>query len=276
MTDDDRIHETSDRARSQTDAEHTEASSQSMEVLGRLAAGISHDFKNLLTAILGNCHLMLEDAIVEERVGDVLRETLEAAGAGAEIVSQLMRFGGPAGGTDERADLTEVVDRALHLVGRFVGEDIRIESASAGVPLPVRLSMGQIEQIVMNLVLNAREAMPSGGSLKIAVGELRISGIGAIGSRTRSDVLGRRIPPGDYAVLTVTDDGAGMSPDVQGRVLEPYFTTKATNEGPRGLGLSTVYGLATGAGGWVALRSEQSAGTTVTVYLPLIGRHHPA
>lgn len=239
-----------------------------MEALGRLAAGISHDFKNLLTAILGNCHLMLEDPVVEQRVGDILRETLEAAGTGAEIVSQLMRFSGQPV-ADQRADVSEVIERFLHLVRRFVGEDVTIISSIAAGPLHVRLGTGQIEQVVMNLVVNAREAMPAGGALSLSVGQIQLGAVGAIGSRTRTDVLGTPIPPGDYVVIIVADDGIGMSAEVRQRVLEPFFTTKGSTEGARGLGLSTVYGLVTGAGGWVALRSEPERGTVVTVYLPV-------
>ena len=241
---------------------------QRMESLGRLAAGISHDFRNLLTAILGNVHLMLEDEVVEARVGDVLRETLDAAGAGAEIVSQLTRFSRPSTGS-ATADLVVVVDRLIELLKRFVGEDVHIQRTLARGPLQVPLDAGQIEQIVMNLVFNARDAMPGGGELRVHVSRQGVTAEDESGSGPRRDVLGRAIPPGEYAVLSISDDGAGIAPELRAHVFEPFFSTKDPAEGTRGLGLSTVYGIVTGAGGRIALRSTVDKGTIITAYLPL-------
>jgi PAS domain S-box-containing protein len=234
---------------------------QRMEAVGRLAGGVAHDFNNLLTAILGYASIV--DA--ELPPGDPLREDVtaitQAAGSASSLVRQLLAFSRRQMLRPEELDLTTVVDRVVPLLRRLAGERVAFRAALAdGLP-GVRADPGQLEQVLVNLVVNARDAMPDGGSVTVETADVTIDEAEA---RTQ---LGLR--PGHYVALTVTDTGHGMDRDVRERVFEPFFTTKEPGRGT-GLGLATVYGIVKQSDGYIAVSSEPGQGASFRVLLPAL------
>ncbi len=231
---------------------------QRMEALGRLAGGVAHDFNNLLTVILGNTTLLrgtVDGASSQAR----LAEIQHAAKSATELTRQLLVFGRRQMLERRVVDLRELVERLRTLFGRLIGEDVRIELALCASAATALVDPTQIEQIVVNLVLNARDAMPDGGTLRVGVnivtpGE---SAAGALGIAT-----------GPCAQITVTDTGTGMGADVRARVFDPFFTTKPVGKGT-GLGLSIAYGAARQNQGDISFQSEVGRGTTFFVTFPL-------
>jgi PAS domain S-box-containing protein len=229
--------------------------SQKMEAVGRLAGGIAHDFNNLLLAIDLNLDLMA-------RAGDIARrdhfagEARHATQRAADLTRQLLALGRKAQAELELLDVNAVVQGMLTLVGRLIGENIEIDVDLAESLPPVRADAAQLEQVVLNLCLNARDAMPEGGRLSIAT---RLTAADA--------VSGARAGDGDWVALRVTDSGIGMSPEVRERAFEPFFTTKSKGKGT-GLGLATVYGVVEQHGGSVRVESELGRGATFEVLLP--------
>jgi signal transduction histidine kinase/ActR/RegA family two-component response regulator len=234
---------------------------QKMEAVGRLAGGIAHDFNNLLTAIAGYTEAVRDrlpgDAQARADLGEIVRATDRAA----SLTRQLLAFSRQQVLQPKVLDLAAVVASLANLLRRLIGEtiELRVEAATTG--LFVRADQHQIEQVLLNLALNARDAMPKGGTLTI----------GLHGVVTRAD----RVPQaanlrmGPYAVLTVRDDGVGMTEEVRARAFDPFFTTKGTGQGT-GLGLATVYGIVQQSGGAVWLDSAPSRGTTVVIHLPRV------
>ncbi|HVS13690.1 MAG TPA: ATP-binding protein [Thermoanaerobaculia bacterium] len=233
---------------------------QKMEAVGLLAGGIAHDFNNLLTAILGYCDLLtLELGDRPDALAQV-REIHVAGERGAGLVRQLLAFGRTQVLTLEELDLDAVVLEMKGLVQRALGERIRLELALDPEPCWVRADRGQIEQVLLNLAVNARDAMPEGGRLRVSV----------VAGEQASRVAGARAPEGeDFVLLSVADDGEGIGEGIEDRIFDPFFTTKARGKGS-GLGLATVHGIVHQSGGRVWVESVPGRGATFRVQLPRV------
>jgi PAS domain S-box-containing protein len=235
--------------------------SQKLEAVGRLAAGVAHDFNNLLMGISG-CAQIASKRIQSDAPRPYLDNIRQSAESGAAMTRQLVavtRKGGT--GQKEQSALDRVVDRLEEMLKRLIGRDVSLStvlSAERGIPACAR---GQIEQIVINLVVNARDAMPGGGEIKIATWATDISA---------ESELPHGLAPGRYLVLSVTDAGTGMNADTKARIFEPFFTTKPVGKGT-GLGLSTVFEIVEDAGGTIELDTEEGKGTEFRVFLPWAG-----
>jgi len=233
---------------------------QKMEAVGKLAGGIAHDFNNLLVVILGHAELLgrwtRDDPKLTQHT-DAIRDASERAAA---LVKQLLAFGRRQQRLPEVLDLNQLVDRLRGMLARLIGEDLVLETLLAEQSLPVEVDPGQIEQVIMNLVSNARDASPEGGVLRIETEPVEIS--------TPGDDTAHSLPPGRYALLTVSDDGIGMTPDVVEKAFDPYFTTKDSGRGT-GLGLSTVYAIVQESRGAIHIDSTPDVGTAVRIHLPL-------
>ena len=232
---------------------------QKMEAVGRLAGGIAHDFNNLLTAILGYTDLALSQAGPNDHWATDIREVQRAAESATHLTRQLLAFSRKEVVTPQLLRLDELATQMAPLLRRLLGEDIRLEIA--GDPVHVRADRGHLEQVVMNLAVNARDAMPTGGALEIRTAVVTLQDPLALG------LIG--LPPGDYAQLTVSDTGCGMDDETQSHLFEPFFTTKEKGKGT-GLGLSTVYGIVAQNMGRVVANSQVGRGTTFTIYLPRV------
>jgi hypothetical protein len=234
---------------------------QKMEAVGRLAGGIAHDFNNVLTAIFGYTELLIEEFLEDDpRRADVV-EIRRAAERAAALTRQLLAFSRKQIMQPRLLDLNEVIKSVENLLTRLVGDDILVELRLAPDLATVRADPGQIEQVLMNLAANARDAMPEGGRLSLS---------------TRNEHRGQQfagrpgLAPGPYAVLSVTDTGTGVPLEVREQIFEPFFTTKEQGKGT-GLGLATVYGIVKQTGGGIYVESEAGQGTTFLVYLPQAG-----
>jgi signal transduction histidine kinase len=227
-----------------------------VEALGQLTAGVVHDFNNLLTAILDNLEL-LKDVTPDEGSRQLLRNATRSAQRGAELNAQLLGFARKQTLLLRAIDLNHVLTGMSDLLRATVGDLIRIETCTRPNTWPVLVDSNQIALVVLNLVINARDAMPCGGTLTI---EMRYATFG-IGDSPDG------LPAGDYVTLSVSDTGAGMSEDVRAMAFEPFFTTKGPGEGS-GLGLSMVLGVATQSGGGVQINSQPGSGTSIQVLLP--------
>ncbi len=237
---------------------------QKMEALGRLASGVAHDFNNLLTVILGYCELLLADVGPDDPrqadIGEIQRAGTLAAG----LTRQLLTFSRKEIIEPTRLDLNEVVTELRAMLGRLIRVDVEVALNLRSEPAIVNADRGQVEQIVLNLAVNARDAMPKGGALTIETADVEIDDHYA---KTHLD-----LKPGPYVVLTVSDTGTGITPQVRARLFEPFFTTKEPGKGT-GLGLPTVHGIVVRSGGSVHVHSEVGRGTSVRVYFP---RANPA
>jgi PAS domain S-box-containing protein len=232
---------------------------QRMEAVGRLAGGVAHDFNNLLAAILGHGELMLSDLPPDHPLRRNAEEIQKAGVRGAMLTRQLLAFSRKEVLAPGVIDLNAVMLALDELLNRLIGEDIELVTVPAMAPVRTRADRGQMEQIMMNLAINARDAMPTGGRLTIEITSAELD-----------DVYARqhaRVKPGRYAVIAVSDTGVGMDSDTLAHAFEPFFTTKEQGKGT-GLGLSTVYGIAEQAGGHVWVFSEPGVGTTFKVHLP--------
>jgi two-component system cell cycle sensor histidine kinase/response regulator CckA len=232
---------------------------QKMEAIGRLAGGVAHDFNNLLTVILGYCELLLADLDPDDLRQADIAEIQTAGARGAGLTRQLLAFSRKEIIEPMRLDLNVVVADMRAMLGRLIGEDVKVVVNLRPELAPVIADRGQVEQIVMNLAVNARDAMPKGGTLTIETANVDLDEPYA---RTHLEVTA-----GPYVALTVTDTGTGMTPDVQARLFEPFFTTKALGKGT-GLGLATVHGIVMRSGGSVTVDSEVGKGTSFKVYFP--------
>lgn len=229
------------------------AQADKMEAIGRLAGGVAHDFNNLLLAIRGYSELALQRRTRAGEDDADLREVLSATERAARLTQQLLVFGRRQPTQPEAIDLGEVVEDMEKMLRRLIGENIELVCTHAERPVGTLGDRGQLEQIVANLAINARDAMPEGGKLTIAVSEIE-----------RDD--GGTLPAGRYALLAVTDTGCGIDADTAAHIFEPFFSTKG--EYGTGLGLATVQSIATQSGGEVLVYSEPGKGTTFAVYLP--------
>ena len=248
----------------QVETEHSLAESiermhhlEKLESLGRLVGGVTHDFNNLLTAILGQAGLLLDRA-TDERTRHGLAEIQEAGEQAAALTRQLLNFSRPQSAEILVVDVNELIRSIEGILTRLIGEDVELKIDYGDGLDPVELNPRQLQQVIINFVVNARDAMPNGGRLSIAT-EAVIVGA----SREESG----NVPAGRYTVITVTDTGVGMDNDTLERMFEPYFTTKPMGRGT-GLGLSTVYGVVKAAGGYIDVTSRPGAGARFDVLLP--------
>ncbi len=233
--------------------------SQKMESIGQLAGGVAHDFNNLLTAIYGNVEMALSDTEPSDSRYANLEQIRQAARSAERLTSQLLAFSRKRQLEPEELDLNERVESFSKMVARLIGERIQLDFHRAPAPCRVRIDPTQIEQIVFNLAVNARDAMPGGGRLII---ELATVSLDAAACAAHP-----RLSPGDHVVLSVTDTGIGMSADVRARIFEPFFTTKATGKGT-GLGLAIVHTAVEQCGGGIEVSSELGRGTTFRLLFP--------
>jgi two-component system CheB/CheR fusion protein len=232
---------------------------QKMEAVGQLTGGLAHDFNNLLTVVIGNLEL-LEMRTDDPKLHKLMHEALEASNIGAALTSQLLSFSKSQSLAPENIALNELVKTMLPILERTLDKQIGIEIQLAEDLDATRADPGQIESAILNLAINARDAMPAGGTLTLAT---RTVALDADFAATQIDVT-----PGRYVCLSVTDTGVGMTSETQSHVFEPFFTTKGPGKGS-GLGLSMVYGFAKQSGGHVAIYSEVGQGTTINLFLPV-------
>ena len=241
--------------------ERTEAQlrqSQRLESLGRLAGGIAHDFNNLLTVIMGSISLARETVPESSETGADLVTAERAAQRASELTRKLLVFARRQTVEFQVVDLNALLKELETIVHRLIGERIKVVDELAPGLWPVYADPGQLEQVVTNLAVNARDAMPDGGTLTIRTRNVELP---------RQPTISDAVEPGEYVRLEVEDTGAGMPPDVLQRAFEPFFTTKEVGQGT-GLGLATVYGLVRQAGGEVVIKSEVGRGTRATIHLP--------
>jgi PAS domain S-box-containing protein len=233
---------------------------QKMEAVGLLAGGVAHDFNNLLTVIYGHAEAMADETVDPRANAAAIRAAADRA---ASLTRQLLAFSRQQQLTLQPVDLNEVVSGVSTLLRRVIGEEIALDLHLDPTVPHVRADLAQLEQILMNLAVNARDAMPAGGTLTIETKTIQLDEAYA------ADHV--EVTPGTYAMLSVSDTGMGMDPQTRARVFEPFFTTKGQGRGT-GLGLSTVYGIVKQFGGSVWVYSELGHGTSFKVYLPLADR----
>ena len=242
--------------------------SQKMQAIGQLAGGVAHDFNNLLTAISGHCDLLLLRHEPADPDYADLAQIHQNANRAAALVGQLLAFSRKQTLKPERLHLADVLADVTHLLKRLVGERIRLDLAPDDGLGPIRADRRQLEQVLMNLVVNARDAMPGGGSIRIETESCHLA----------QDMRRNRavVPAGDYALMRVIDRGTGIAPELIDKVFEPFFTTKRPGEGT-GLGLSTAYGIVKQSGGYIFVDSTSGQGTVFSLYFPLhTGADEPA
>jgi PAS domain S-box-containing protein len=233
--------------------------SQKMDALGRLAGGVAHDFNNLLTIISGYGDLLLSDPRFDAETRHQLDEIIGSAHRASALTRQLLAFSRKQIVQKQPLVLNEIVTRMYGLLGRLIGEDIRLVTTTAEDLGTVMADPGQVEQVMMNLVVNARDAMPRGGTIRLETANFDLDETYA---REHADVT-----PGPHVMLAITDSGVGMDAATRARLFEPFFTTKEKGKGT-GLGLSTVYGIVKQVGGHIWVYSEPGRGTTFKIYFP--------
>src|SRR5467141_3804216 len=234
---------------------------QKMEAVGRLAGGVAHDFNNILTAILGSAELLLLDTPQGASAREEVEIIRDAAQRAQELIRQLLAFGARQVRQPAVTDLNDLIKDFEKMLHRLIGEDVELRLSVAEDAGNVRADPGQLQQVLMNLVVNARDAMPTGGTLILETANAELS--------EQYAELHQPVLPGHYVMLAVSDTGGGMTPEIRGRIFEPFFTTKEKGKGT-GLGLSTVYGIVKKSGGYVWVYSEVGRGTTFKIYLPRV------
>jgi nitrogen-specific signal transduction histidine kinase/CheY-like chemotaxis protein len=235
--------------------------SQRLASIGLFAAGIAHDFNNVLTVILSTAALLGERLSDRSEAREELRELEVAANWGAALTKQLLAFARRQVRQPQFVDVTELTTHTERLLRRLIGEHIELTTTLVPLPGPIWADPAQVEQVLVNLGLNARDAMPGGGRLKIATSAVQLDpGYAA----AHPDVT-----PGHYVAITISDTGHGMTPDIMARLSEPLFTTKAKDHGT-GLGLTISYGMVRQNGGHIVVSSEPGIGTIFRLYFPLV------
>ncbi len=233
--------------------------SQKLETVGKLAGGIAHEFNSIMTAIIGHSELMLRDLPSSHPLSQNAAGIRRAADRAATLTRQLLAYGRRAFLQPESLDLNRVMADTEGMVRQLMGGDVNVRLVPAEGLRAVKADAGQIEQVIMNLAMNARDAMPNGGKLTLETANVSFD----------QEHVGRdpELKPGDYVMLAITDTGTGMSAAVKARAFEPFFTTKDVGQGT-GLGLSTCYGIIKQSGGHISVYSEPARGTTFKIYLP--------
>ena len=232
---------------------------QKMEAIGQLSGGVAHDFNNILTVIQCHASLMQSDPALPDSLHEAVSEITHAAQRAANLTRQLLAFSRRQTLRPSDLDLNEVVANLAKMLQRIVGEHITVHLHFSPVPAQVHADASMLDQVVLNLVVNARDAMPEGGRLEI---ETHVCELDEPAARLMTDAR-----PGEFVCLSVSDTGTGMSPAVRARIFEPFFTTKDVGRGT-GLGLATVYGIVRQHQGWIEVHSETGRGSLFRVYLP--------
>ena len=221
------------------------AQSQKMQAIGQLAGGIAHDFNNMLTAIIGFSDFLLMNHRPTDPAFQDIMNIKQNANRAAGLVRQLLAFSRQQTLRPERLQLGDVLSELSILLGRLLGENIELKLDSGSDIWPVKADLHQFEQVIINLAVNARDAMPNGGKLVIRTAN--------VGERDSLELGQHRVPPGEYVLIEVSDTGTGMAPEVMQKMFEPFFSTKEVGRGT-GLGLSTVYGIVKQTGGYIIRR----------------------
>jgi signal transduction histidine kinase/CheY-like chemotaxis protein len=237
---------------------------QKMEAVGRLAGGVAHDFNNILSVVLGTSSVLLDDLGPRDQLRPDLELIRRAGERAGELTRKLLAFSRQQALEPRVVCLNEIVAGLETMLRRLIGDDVGLSFVPASAIGPVLADPGQIEQVIVNLVVNARDAMPAGGTLTIETTNVEL-GAGLGGSAPGG------VAPGHYAVLSVSDTGHGMDAATRARAFEPFFTTKEPGKGT-GLGLSTVYGIVAQSGGHVFVHSAPGKGTTFRLHFPIVGR----
>jgi two-component system cell cycle sensor histidine kinase/response regulator CckA len=232
---------------------------QKMEAVGRLAGGVAHDFNNLLTIITGYADLLLGRGDLEMSQQTALEEIRRAAERGGALTHQLLAFSRGQPFTPRMVQLNTLIVNMEKMLSRLIGEDVELITVPGAEAATVRIDPGQLEQVIMNVAVNARDAMPGGGKLILETANAEVDQTFA-----RSNV---DLRPGSYITLNISDTGMGMDSETTAHLFEPFFTTKAPGKGT-GLGLATAYGIVKQSGGAISIYSEPGHGTTVKIYLP--------
>ena len=235
--------------------------SQKMEAVGRLAGGVAHDFNNLLTAVLGYSGLLLSRANMDDPSRAEVLQIRKASEQASRLVQQLLTFSRKQVMEQKVVRLNAIVEDTVKMLNRLIGEDIELITLLDGEMEAIKADPGQIQQILLNLAINARDAMPQGGTLTIQTGNYIASGF------MPDELPG--IAAGSYETLAVSDTGCGMTEEVKSRIFEPFFTTKEQGRGT-GLGLSTVYGIVKQSGGYISVHSELGRGSSFRIFLPRV------
>ncbi|HMA15868.1 MAG: PAS domain S-box protein [Bacteroidota bacterium] len=251
----------------QKNLERQFAQSQKMQAVGQLAGGIAHDFNNLLTAMIGFSDLLL----LRHRPGDQsfadIMQIKQNANRAANLVRQLLAFSRQQTLQPRLLNPTDILAELSHLLRRLIGENIELKMSHGRDLGMIKADQGQLEQVIINLAVNARDAMDSGGVLTIRTGGEKVERARKLKDET--------MPPGNYVVIQVEDTGCGIPPDILDRIFDPFFSTKEVGAGT-GLGLSTVYGIVKQSGGYVFVDSKVGAGTTFSIYLPAVAEQEAA
>ena len=251
------VHDVTDRKR----LEDQLRQAAKMEAVGRLAGGIAHDFNNLLTVINGYSDLLVRSHEIEEQTRQQAEKIYLAGKRAADLTSQLLAFSRRQVIQPKVLDLNALVAGLVDMLRRLIGEDIRLETVLSAEPCSVKADPGQIEQVLVNMAINARDAMPEGGTLTVETALVRAEMVAGL---DRAD-----LGPGPFVRVTIRDSGAGMDLDTKAHIFEPFFTTKEQGKGT-GLGLAMVYGIVTQNGGGVTVDSAPGEGATFTIYLPQV------
>ena len=263
------VRDLTERRKAATERQKLEAQlqqSQKMESIGRLAGGVAHDFNNLLTGVLCSAEFALEELPADHPVRTYLQDILQIGQSGAGLVRQLLAFSRKQLISPRVLDPADLVRGLQRMLARLIGEDVELRTVAAGGGCSVRVDPTQAEQILVNLVVNARDAMPRGGTITVETAPVVL---GAAEARR----LG--LTPGDYVALSVTDTGTGISDEVRAHLFEPFFTTKERGRGT-GLGLATVWGAVRQNGGGLEVLSKVGQGSTFRVLLPRVAEKEAA
>jgi len=243
----------------QVDLETQLLQAQKMEAVGRLAGGVAHDFNNMLTTILGFSEIILGETDPKSPLAEEVTEIMKAGKRAAALTQQLLAFSRKQVRSPRPLDPNLVLADLDKILRHAIGEDIRLRVVPAAEPWKIQADPNQMSQVLMNLVVNSRDAMPNGGTLEIRIENLTIDDM--------SVYKDEKVKPGQYICIAVADTGSGMSEETQNHIFEPFFTTKPKGKGT-GLGLATVYGIVKQNGGYLAVDSKEGEGTTFRVYLP--------
>lgn len=233
---------------------------QKLETIGKLAAGISHDYNNILSVQQGCLSLLLMEDRLPDSAKDLLQPIADATNRAAALTRQLLLFSRKQVMEFQTVDLNRIVNELSKMLGRVLGEDVELNFDCDAEPQPIHADPGMIEQVIMNLSVNARDAMPEGGSLTISTRPVLFE------ESPGEHPQGRE---GRFSCLTVTDDGVGMPPEIRNQIFDPFFTTKEVGKGT-GLGLSNVHGIVSQHQGWIEVESESGEGTTFRMYFPMV------